>query len=195
MYQSDSLDLSQIIKGCIKGDEAYQRVLFERYYGQLMGICMRYAANRAEAEDLLHDGFLKIFKRIQGYKGTGSFEGWMKRIVINNAIDVCRKKSNTTVYSIDDEHSHELEDMDKVESEDGAEWIKNIDLHVLLGEIQKLSDAYRTVFNLYVLEDYSHQDIADELGISVGTSKSNLAKAKKNLRKSLEALIEKKYVG
>ena len=189
---SNQNDLDKIISGCQEGRRSAQHRLFEQYYGTMKGICLRYAANEMEAEDLCHDGFLKVFDKIKAYKGTGSFEGWMKRIFVNMAIDMCRKKSATTMITLEENHVG----MEEEEPEGfTAEFFRRVGRDALLESIQELSDAYRTVFNLYVLEGYSHQDIADQLGISVGSSKSNLAKAKRNLRKSLERLMQQKYVG
>ncbi len=182
-------DLDHIVQGCKKGDRACQHRLFEQYFGLMKVICLRYAANEMEAEDLCHDGFLKVFEKIKNYKGSGSFEGWMKRIFVNMAIDMCRKKSTNQLVTLEDKH---LGVDDEGFSE---EFFRRVGREALLESIQDLSDAYRTVFNLYVLEGYSHQEIAEQLHISVGSSKSNLAKARKNLRKSLERLMQKKYVG
>jgi len=191
--RSTKNDLELIVQGCKKGDRASQHRLFEQYYGLMKMICLRYAANEMEAEDLCHDGFLKVFEKIKKFKGAGSFEGWMKRIFVNMAIDMCRKKSANQLVTLEDNH---LGVEDEPDEEDFTEeFFRRVGREALLESIQKLSDAYRAVFNLYVFEGYSHQEIAEQLHISVGSSKSNLAKARKNLRKTLERLMQKKNVG
>ncbi|MBT8255458.1 MAG: sigma-70 family RNA polymerase sigma factor, partial [Bacteroidia bacterium] len=135
------------------------------------GICLKYSPNRAEAEDNLQDAFITIFGRINQFQGKGSFEGWIKRITVNTALQKYRKKK---VFDISNDQ--QIEDT-QVEVED-----KQLPLDYLLKIIQELPDRYRLVFNLYVLDGYSHKEIAEMLGISDGTSKSNLARARMILR-------------
>src|SRR5690606_10422169 len=170
-----NIDLETIITGCCNGDRDCQKMLFDRFYGKMLGICYRYADNYEDARDITQEGFIKVFSRINDFDNRGSFEGWMRRIIVNMAIDRFRKKKHQ-IFSIDKYEGFELK-----EDEDDApleSFFSNISAQTIIDEIAKLSPAYRTVFNLYVMEDYSHQEIADELGISVGTSKSNLAKAR-----------------
>jgi len=150
---------------------------------------MRYADDDDEAKDILQNGFIKVFKSVENYKGDGSFEGWVKRIVINTAIDNYRRKKVKPVV-VDSELTDRLGSNMEEEVEDDSIY-QQIPIKAVLDAVQYLSPAYRTVFNLYVLEGYNHNEIAEMLTISVGTSKSNLSKARLNLRKMLKPLVDK----
>lgn len=177
---SNQADAMMIIDGCIKGDRSCQSLLYEAMYGKMLGVCMRYASNSDEAKDFLHDGFLKVFKKIKCFKHTGSFEGWIRRIIVNTTIDTLRKKKKMQFNSDSEDSIMNL--TDDSEPTLVKQNQTNIDAGRIIEMIQDLSPAYKTVFNLYVIEDYSHKEIAETLGISIGTSKSNLAKAKQKLR-------------
>lgn len=158
-------------------------------YGVLLGICMRYARDRDEAEDILQTGFIKVFKGIDNYKGDGSFEGWIKRIVVNTAIDNYRRKKVrpvTTDSELVDRSSETL-----VEGEEDESVYNLVPVQEVMDAIQQLSPAYQTVFNLYVMEGYNHNEIAEMLDISVGTSKSNLSKARQNLKRILQPTVDR----
>jgi RNA polymerase sigma factor (sigma-70 family) len=181
----NSQELQNIIKGCIQGKRKYQKLLFEKYYGKMKGVCMRYARDEDEAQDMVQNGFIKVFDKLAVYNFTGSFEGWVRRIMVNTAIDFIRKHKNNT-YSLENEMTIQSE------SEDGI--ILNEELNELnfkaekaIKAISELSAGYKMVFNLYVIEGYTHKEIAEYIGISEGTSKSNLAKAKQKLRALLSA--------
>ena len=163
--------LQELIEECKQQNANAQSALYKQYSGVLFGICLKYSPNRAEAEDNLQDAFITIFSRIEQYQGKGSFEGWIKRITVNTALQKYRKKK---VYDISNEE--QIEDA-AVEIEE-----TNVPLDFLLKIIQELPDRYRLVFNLYVLDGYSHKEIAEMLGISDGTSKSNLARARMILK-------------
>jgi RNA polymerase sigma-70 factor (ECF subfamily) len=180
--KNSSLDLHEIIAQSRKGDRRAQNKIFELFYGKMCGVCMRYISDSDEMQDVVQTGFIKVFANIGKYNGQGSFEGWMRRIMSNTAIDHIRKNKKIFV-SVDATEYDWLANPD----EDEMEWNQTLinETDRVMSEIQKLSPAYRLVFNMYVVEDYSHQEIADILGISVGTSKSNLSKAKKNLLKNL----------
>jgi len=165
------LILQELIEECKQQNANAQSALYKQYSGVLFGICLKYSPNRAEAEDNLQDAFITIFSRIEQYQGKGSFEGWIKRITVNTALQKYRKKK---VYDISNEE--QIEDA-AVEIEE-----TNVPLDFLLKIIQELPDRYRLVFNLYVLDGYSHKEIAEMLGISDGTSKSNLARARMILK-------------
>ena len=158
-------------------------------YRRLLGVCMRYADDDDEAKDILQNGFIKVFKSVENYKGDGSLEGWVKRIVINTAIDNYRRKKVKPVV-VDSELTDRLGSNMEEEVEDDSIY-QQIPIKAVLDAVQYLSPAYRTVFNLYVLEGYNHNEIAEMLTISVGTSKSNLSKARLNLRKMLKPLVDK----
>jgi RNA polymerase sigma-70 factor (ECF subfamily) len=169
------LTLEELIIGCKKNNAKAQAALYKKYSSVLFGICLKYSPNRAEAEDNLQDAFITIFKRVEQFEGKGSFEGWMKRITVNTALQKYRKKK---VFDITDEG--QIEDA-VVEVEE-----MDIPLDFLLQIIQELPDRYRLVFNLYVLDGYSHKDIAAMMGITDGTSKSNLARSRNILKKKVE---------
>ncbi|HLS29910.1 MAG TPA: sigma-70 family RNA polymerase sigma factor [Flavobacteriaceae bacterium] len=168
--------MKKIIKGCKKGDLKAQEELYRLFAPKLFGVSLKYSRNYHEAEDNLQEAFLVIFEKIHQYKNKGSFEGWLKRITMNTALQTYRKQS---VFRIVDEESiKEAQEVTLREEE--------VSLDFLLKIIQELPDRYRMVFNLYVLDGYSHKEIADFLNISEGTSKSNLARARQNLKRKLE---------
>lgn len=180
-------ELNDIVAGCARGDRSCQHALYQRFYGRLMVICQRYTNNEDQAKDILQEGFIKIFKHIKDFEQKGSFEGWVKRIVTNTAIDYYRKRSNDFLLM------HEEDDIERTEWEEeegDLEDVFGMTPNEVLKAVQKLSPSYQMVFNLYVVEDYSHKEIAEMLDISVGTSKSNLAKAKQNLRAMLKVSIK-----
>ncbi|MAO07994.1 MAG: RNA polymerase subunit sigma-70 [Alteromonas sp.] len=174
------MTLEELIIQCKKQDAKAQEALYRNYSGVLFGICLKYSPNKTEAEDNLQDAFITIFKRIDQFKGKGSFEGWMKRITVNTVLQKYRKKK---LYEIPNEQQIEAPDV-AVETED-------VPLQYLLKIIQELPDRYRLVFNLYVLDGYSHKEIGDMLGISDGTSKSNLARARMILKTKVKEYLEK----
>jgi len=182
----------EVVKGCIRQDRIYQKLLYERYYGSMMAVCMRYASDREEARDILHEGFMKVYKNITRFKQGTNLGAWIRRIMINTSIDHYRKNAKKPNFVEINHAVHEAANYDVV-SELGREEILKL--------VQKLSPAYRTVFNLYVIEGYSHKEVGEALGISEGTSKSNLAKARAKLQRmirsaSLIAKVgEEKYAG
>ncbi len=180
---------AQLIEGCRNGSRKAQEDVFNAIYRRLLSVCRRYAKDDDEAKDILQNGFIKVFKSVENYKGDGSFEGWIKRIVINTAIDNYRRKKVKPVV-VDSEMTDRVGSNMEDEQEDESVY-QQIPVNVVLDSVQKLSPAYRTVFNLYVLEGYNHNEIAEMLDISVGTSKSNLSKARLNLRKMLKPLVDK----
>ncbi len=178
---------SEIIKGCIKQDRNCQKALYEMFYGKMMGVCLRYAKDRDHAQDVLQDAFMKVFDKIKNFNSTGSFEGWVRRIMVNTAIDALRK--NKQEYSIVSTVHAQKRNEDPEEETSDDDILNHVTKEDVLNAVHKLSPAYRAVFNLYVVEEYSHKEIAEMLGISEGTSKSNFAKAKYNLKKLLIHLI------
>ena len=180
---------AQLVDGCKSGSRTAQEEVFNSMYRRLLGVCMRYADDDDEAKDILQNGFIKVFKSVENYKGDGSLEGWVKRIVINTAIDNYRRKKVKLVV-VDSELTDRLGSNMEEEVEDDSIY-QQIPIKAVLDAVQDLSPAYRTVFNLYVLEGYNHNEIAEMLTISVGTSKSNLSKARLNLRKMLKPLVDK----
>lgn len=179
----------RLVKGCREGNRLAQKEVFQKLFPRLLPLCMRYSRNGDEARDILQNGFVKVFKNMEAYKGDGSFEGWVKRIVINTAIDNYRRKkvkSEIIDSDLTDRLGEKLED----ENDEAAAY-EQIPVSAVMEAVQRLSPAYKTVFNLYVVEGYNHIEIAEMLDISVGTSKSNLSKARLNLRKMLQPLVER----
>lgn len=169
------LSLNQLIENCKIDDTKAQGELYKLFSSKLFSVCLKYSRNHAEAEDNLQDAFLTIFKKIEQFKNKGSFEGWLKRVTVNTVLQRYRSEK---VFDIINENI--IEDVELDVDED----IVSIDY--LLQIIQELPDRYRLVFNLYVLDGYSHKDIADMLDINIGTSKSNLARARQSLKETIE---------
>lgn len=169
------MSLKKLIYQCKQQDIWAQEKLYQKYSGKLFTLCLKYSGSYEEAEDNLHDSFLKIFEKISQYKGTGSFEGWMTRIVINTALS---KASKQTVFLTIKE---DIVEDTNVELDE--ETISN---DFLIRIIQELPQRYRHVFNLYAMEGHTHKEIAEILKITEGTSKSNLARARQKLRERIE---------
>ncbi len=167
--------LEELIAKCKEDNAKAQGELYTLFSSKLFSICLKYSRNAVEAQDNLQDAFLTIFKSIGQYKHKGSFEGWMKRITINTVLQKYRKER---VFEIVNEETIEHEEVEIEES--------NVSLDFLLQIIQELPDRYRLVFNLYVLDGYSHKEIAEMLEITTGTSKSNLARARMILKTKIE---------
>lgn len=171
------MSLEQLIKNCVKQNAEAQSQLYKQYASKLFSLCLKYSKNYAEAEDNLHDAFITIFNKIGQYNNKGSFEGWLKRIAINTTLQGYRK--DVGVYDIVNEG--QIEDVTvAIDDED-------VNIDFLLNIIQELPDRYRLIFNLYVLDGYSHVEISELINISTGTSKSNLARARLILKEKIEA--------
>jgi len=181
---SDIGNVNKLIKGCIESDRKSQQTFYQAFYGKMLSVCMRYADNREEAKDMLHDGFIKVFASLNDFEFKGSLEGWIRKIVTNTAIDTIRKKKNFIV-ELEENRNYDHFFDDNLETKEQQEFV-TLKAETMMLLIQKLSPMYRTVFNLYVFEDLSHKEIAEQLNINIGTSKSNYAKAKKNLIKLFE---------
>lgn len=180
---------NELIAGCIRQDRSCQEALYKRFYGKMMGVCLRYAKNRDEASDMLQEGFIKVFTSIRNFASKGSFEGWVRRIVVNTAVDHLRRNKHEYMI-ISTVYAREGDIPDPAEEIEDENLMNNLSEEEILKAVSQLSPAYRTVFNLYVMEDLPHKEIADQLGISEGTSKSNLAKARFQLKKNLFNLIK-----
>ena len=171
---SDELD--DIVARCQKGDRRAGEQLYKMFSPKMFAICLQYSSSREDAEDNLQDGFIKVLESIGQYSGKGSFEGWMKRIFVNTALEKYRK--NRPEQTVD-----ELPDVADEEEDEGG---IDIPSEVLFDFVRQLPEKYRLVFNMYVMEGLQHKDIAARLGITEGTSKSNLARAKEILRKKIK---------
>lgn len=170
-----NLSLNKLIENCKINDTKAQSELYKLFSRKLFSICLKYSRSYAEAEDNLQDAFITIFNKIEQYKNKGSFEGWLKRVTINTVLQQYR---NEKVFDIVNEN---LTEEVELEVDEDA-----ISIDYLLQIIQELPDRYRLVFNLYVLDDYSHKDISSMLDINIGTSKSNLARARQILKRTIE---------
>jgi len=167
---------ANIIQACIDHEKWAQRVLYEEYYPTMMVVCLRYSNNRDDALDILHDGFIKVFRYIDKYKTGTSLTAWIKRIMINTAIDYYRKKVRRRTENLDEIFNVSSKEPD-------ANSLMNT--KDILNSLSKLSPTYRAVFNLYVIEGFSHKEISKKLKISESTSRSNLVKARARLRDML----------
>ena len=170
----------QIIERCKNNDRKAQQALYDKYAALFFGICLRYISDRAEAEDVLVESFYKIFSKVSQYKGEGSFEGWMRRVVVNESLMSIRKRKNLNLH-VDIEKAYTIKS--------DATALTDIGYQEILDLIAELPTGYRTIFNLYVIEGYKHREIAEQLDISINTSKSQLILAKKRLRE----LYKKKH--
>jgi RNA polymerase sigma factor (sigma-70 family) len=181
--------IKQIIEGCLRNDRRSQEAFFKLYYGKMMSVCLRYISDRDSAQEVLQDGFIKVFEKLEHFDFRGSIEGWLRRIISNTAIDAIRKAKRNPFLTDNDNDFKQLAE-NELEKKENLIYME-LKAKVAMDEIQKLSPAYRTVFNLYVFEEYSHKEISEILGISEGTSKSNLSKAKVNLQNRLSIKFSK----
>jgi RNA polymerase sigma factor (sigma-70 family) len=162
-------NLDELVEGCRAGNRKAQELVYRMLSSKMLGVCMRYAKDRFEAEDILQVAFVKIFEKVKEFKGEGSFEGWVRRIMVNTSIEFYRK--NARMYPmVDLDHAPE-----KAVDENQ---MSRMNMNDLMKAIQSLSPGYRMIFNMYAIEGYSHKEIAAELNISEGTSKSQLARAR-----------------
>ena len=181
IISNQNINEPDLIDGCLKGDRRMQEELYNRFAPKMYAVCLRYSNTAENAQDLLQEGFIKIFRNLNRFRGEGSFEGWIRRIFINTSIEYYRKKTN--VFSIAEKEDLLIEDssisaLDKLAEAD------------IINLVQDLSPGYRTVFNLYTIEGYSHKEIGILLNISEGTSKSQLARAKGILKKKVEQFLD-----
>lgn len=172
-----------LLEGCLKNNRRSQKNLYQQFYGYGLSICLRYAEDRDEAVELLNEAFMKVFKGLDSFDLNLPFKPWLRKIIVNTCINNFKKKNI--------EITGELTDVANQSSNDDV--LSNISYKEIMEMIMQLSPAYRTVFNLYVIEGYKHEEIAEMLDISVGTSKSNLAKAKRNLRSILKDYFQVDY--
>lgn len=179
-FEDKLMSDEEMLKGCKANESDAQKYLFDKYVKKMTGICCRYVDSYEEAQDIVQDGFIKVFNKIGTFSGKGSIEGWIRRIMINTALDYLRR-IKASRYDVD---ITEIEY--KVEGK--QEIIEKMQADDLLSIIRTLPKGYRTVFNLYAIEGYSHKEIAKKLDISQNTSKSQYSRARSLLQKKLEAL-------
>lgn len=179
----------QIIEGCLSGKRKAYNMLYRKYASAMLGICMRYCKNRDDAEDVLQEGFIKVFTKMENYRHEGSFEGWIKRIMINSAIDHYQARLRHVFHEdVDELDGRTVISEESVHGPDSPQ-TADISKEKLMEMIQSLPDGYRMVFNLYAIEGLSHKEIAENLNISENTSKTQLMKARRNLRQKVGMLV------
>lgn len=171
----------EIVEGCRKNKRKYQELLYRKYAKKMYGICLSYAKDRAMAQDILQDGFIKVFKNITSYKGEGSLEGWIRKIITNTALDYLRKKTKGYEF-IDDNKEVEEEKTDRTV-------LEKINFDALIKMVAQLPEGAKMVFNLYALEGFTHKEIAEKLDITIGTSKSQYKRARAMLQDWLKDAI------
>lgn len=174
--------LKDLIDNCIEGKRKAQYEFYQMYAGRMMAVCSRYAQNQSETEDILQDGFVKVFGNLHKFQPFGSFDGWVRRIFVNTAIEYYRQRRKFLVNDIEIEN-YEFEYSDNILDQLAAEDILNL--------IKEMPDGYRMVFNMYAIEGYAHKEISQELGISIGTSKSQYSRARTYLQKQMLKLEKK----
>ena len=162
--------MKDLINGCIAGKRKARKELFRRYHKMLLSICLRYSHDKVEAEDILLDGFMHIYTKIETYAHEGSFEGWMKRIIVNTAIDYFRKNKNELVHQNVDDYTQIVSEESNV--------LKDLSAKDILALIQTMPNGYRIAFNLFAIEGFSHKEIAEKLQVTESTSKSQVRKAR-----------------
>ncbi|MDE0771448.1 MAG: RNA polymerase sigma factor [Salibacteraceae bacterium] len=188
-----NVQISEIIRGCKDRDARCQKELYNRFFGLMMSTCYRYCSCSQDAEDIVQDGFIKVFDKIDSFDGNGSFEGWLKRVFVNMALDKIRKQKMQFLSINEGDNEDYLIGSTEQEEMEENELLISIGRENLVKAIQNLSPMYRAVFNLFVIEGFTHGEVAEILEVSEGTSKSNLFKAKKKLRKDIKKLLEAKY--
>ena len=164
---------SDLIQACIRQERWAQKLLYEEHYGSLMSICLRYSGNEEDALDMLHEGFIKIFLHLEKYQLDTSLTAWMRRIMVNNCIDHYRRMSRRRTEDLEQAYQLQTSDADAISQYTEKE---------ILAAVQQLSPSYRTIFNLYVIEGFSHREISEKLHITESTSRSNLVKARTKLK-------------
>lgn len=186
MRKNRITDEQEIIKGCKNGEPWAQKLVYEQHASTMLSVCIRYTGDYETARDLLQEGFIKVFTKMDSYTGMGAFAGWLRRIFITTALEFLRK-NDALKLSIDiTELDYKLENSD-------YNVVDEITADELLNCVARLSEGYRTVFNLYAIEGYSHAEIAEMLGISENTSRSQFMRARNILQKNVETLLGKEY--
>lgn len=171
---------TELLKGCLRNDRKYQELLYKKYARTMYGICLSYAKDRSSAQDILQDGFVKVFEKLKTYQSEGSLEGWIRRIISNTAVDYYRKRSTLNKFIEFDPEPSDLKGQNNISDS----------LHTkdILEQVRKLPDGAQVIFNLYAVEGFSHKEISEKLQISEGTSKSQVNRARTLLQKLLNDL-------
>jgi len=189
MFLKPKYTIEELITKCRSGERKAQEMLYKQFASKMLGVCQRYAVDKMEAEDMLQNGFVKVFQKINDYRGEGSFEGWMRRIMVHSSIEYYRKH-HKMMQVVDIEESAYDAPVNPVVAE-------NLGAKDLMKLIQQLSPGYRMVFNLYAIEGYSHKEIAEIVGITEGASKSQLSRARAILKEQIMKLegVNYEYAG
>lgn len=192
MLEEDKIALKneeiELVNGCVNNERHFQNLLFNKYSKKMMSVCFRYSRNRGDAEDVLNEGFMRVFDKIHTFKAIGSLEGWIRKVIVNVAIEKFNRNT-TKLYQYVDIETIQLTE------QNSHDIYSELNAKELIIQIQKLPPVYQMVFNLYVFEGLKHREIAEQLGISEGTSKSNLSDARTWLKKRIEYLaVEKKAI-
>ncbi len=176
----------ELVEGCCRGDNTARKELYDAYAGRLLAVCMRYLSDRATAEDMLHDSFIKIFASLSKftYRGEGSLRAWMERVTVNVVLEYLRRNKKNIISNVED---GDIPDIQDAPSDDVA----RVPYEVIMRYVQELPDGYRTVFNLFCIEGWSHREIADSLGINEKSSSSQLTRAKSILATKLKEYLKK----
>lgn len=172
------MDDATLIIECVNGNPRAQRLLFDKFARKMFSVCLRYAKNEEQAEDVLQDGFVKVFGKLKDFKSEGSLEGWIRRIMVNTALDQIRKNNKQLGDTNIDDVGYKIENNDFI--------VENMMADDLMKMVQAMPDGYKVVFNMFAIEGYSHSEIADTIGISENTSKSQYSRARAYLRERLE---------
>jgi len=185
MFLEQKFTTDELVKRCKAGERKAQELLYKQFASKMLGVCMRYATDKMEAEDMLQNGFIRVFQKMNDYRGEGSFEGWVRRIMVHSSIEYYRKhhKMLQLVDSEDDEADLPV----------NPTAVSNLGAKELMVLIQNLSPGYRIVFNLYAIEGYSHKEIAAIVGITEGASKSQLSRARAILKEQIVKSEGRKY--
>jgi len=185
MFLEQTYNINDLIKRCKAGERKAQELLYKQFASKMLGVCFRYATDKMEAEDMLQNGFIKVFQKLADYRGDGSFEGWIRRIMVHSSIEYYRKHHKMM----------QVVDIEEAGNESSSNPLATAKLAAedLLLLIQQLSPGFRIVFNLYAIEGYSHKEIAAIAGITEGASKSQLSRARSVLREQIIKLEGKKY--
>ncbi|MET3113922.1 RNA polymerase sigma factor (sigma-70 family) [Pedobacter sp. CG_S7] len=184
MKLTKTYTINDLMEGCKAGDQKMQELLYKQTSAKMFALCLRYAKDRMEAEDSLQVGYIRVFQKIKDYRGDGSFEGWIRRVMVNTAIESYRKNlRNLNVVPLEDAYEQPSTSFD----------FSKLEMQDLLKIIQQLSDGYRLVFNMYIIEGYSHKEIAQTLGISESASKSQLSRARAILKEKITKMEGMNY--
>lgn len=179
-HQVLEMDDTTLVKECVIGNPRAQRALFDRFASKMLGVCIRYAKDTEQAEDILQDGFVKVFSKLKDFKSEGSLEGWVRRVMVNTALDQIRKNGKMLGDISTDDVAYKLEDNDPI--------IETLMAQDLMKMIKAMPEGYKVVFNMFAIEGYSHAEIAETLGITESTSKSQYSRARAYLRERIEKI-------